>query len=212
MLEAAFKAGKLEAPHIYGDDLGSPDETYISSQFDKPSWSTATPPPPRPSTCSPTRPTPPSPLRRRPRPEGYGEIIGGSQRVDSYDLLRARILEHNLPSPPSSGTSTSAATVPSTLRLRHGHRARRRLDLRPRPRPRTIPSPHPQPHLPIVHMTWGLCGLIFRRAELSQSRNDFLHLNRNFTRLHRIDYLGGCQIDLPSRLQVLVQCGQDIFP
>ena len=30
-------------------------------------------------------------------PEGYGEIIGGSQRVDSYDLLRARILEHNLP-------------------------------------------------------------------------------------------------------------------
>jgi asparaginyl-tRNA synthetase len=36
MLDAAFKAGKLEAPHIYGDDLGSPDETYISSQFDKP--------------------------------------------------------------------------------------------------------------------------------------------------------------------------------
>ena len=30
-------------------------------------------------------------------PEGYGEIIGGSQRVDSYELLRARILEHNLP-------------------------------------------------------------------------------------------------------------------
>ena len=31
MLEAAFEAGKLEAPHIYGDDLGSPDETYISA-------------------------------------------------------------------------------------------------------------------------------------------------------------------------------------
>ena len=30
-------------------------------------------------------------------PEGYGEIIGGSQRVDSYDLLKARIQEHNLP-------------------------------------------------------------------------------------------------------------------
>ena len=30
-------------------------------------------------------------------PEGYGEIIGGSQRVDSYDLLRQRILDHNLP-------------------------------------------------------------------------------------------------------------------
>src|SRR6202022_4073260 len=32
-------------------------------------------------------------------PEGYGEIIGGSQRVDSYDLLKARIIEHNLPLP-----------------------------------------------------------------------------------------------------------------
>ena len=30
-------------------------------------------------------------------PEGYGEIIGGSQRVDSYDLLKSRIEEHNLP-------------------------------------------------------------------------------------------------------------------
>jgi asparaginyl-tRNA synthetase len=30
-------------------------------------------------------------------PEGYGEIIGGSQRIDSYDLLKSRIEEHNLP-------------------------------------------------------------------------------------------------------------------
>jgi asparaginyl-tRNA synthetase len=30
-------------------------------------------------------------------PEGYGEIIGGSQRVSSYDLLRDRIREHGLP-------------------------------------------------------------------------------------------------------------------
>ena len=30
-------------------------------------------------------------------PEGYGEIIGGSQRVDSYDLLKQRIEDHNLP-------------------------------------------------------------------------------------------------------------------
>jgi asparaginyl-tRNA synthetase len=36
MLEAAYAAGHLEAPHIYGDDFGSPDETYISSQFAKP--------------------------------------------------------------------------------------------------------------------------------------------------------------------------------
>ena len=30
-------------------------------------------------------------------PEGYGEIIGGSQRIDDHDLLVQRIKEHNLP-------------------------------------------------------------------------------------------------------------------
>jgi asparaginyl-tRNA synthetase len=30
-------------------------------------------------------------------PEGYGEIIGGSQRMASYELLLQRIREHNLP-------------------------------------------------------------------------------------------------------------------
>jgi asparaginyl-tRNA synthetase len=30
-------------------------------------------------------------------PEGYGEIIGGSQRMASLDLLRQRIEEHGLP-------------------------------------------------------------------------------------------------------------------
>ena len=29
-------------------------------------------------------------------PEGYGEIIGGSQREDNYDTLLGRIKEHNL--------------------------------------------------------------------------------------------------------------------
>jgi asparaginyl-tRNA synthetase len=30
-------------------------------------------------------------------PEGYGEIIGGSQRIHDHDLLLARIQEHELP-------------------------------------------------------------------------------------------------------------------
>jgi asparaginyl-tRNA synthetase len=30
-------------------------------------------------------------------PEGYGEIIGGSQRIHDYDLLLQRIHEHELP-------------------------------------------------------------------------------------------------------------------
>jgi asparaginyl-tRNA synthetase len=98
MLDAAFKAGKLEAPHIYGDDLGSPDETYISSQFDKPVMIHRYP---AASKAFYMQPDPADPTKALCvdvlAPEGYGEIIGGSQRVDSYDLLRARILEHNLP-------------------------------------------------------------------------------------------------------------------
>ena len=30
-------------------------------------------------------------------PEGYGEIIGGSERIHDYELLKSRILEHGLP-------------------------------------------------------------------------------------------------------------------
>jgi asparaginyl-tRNA synthetase len=29
--------------------------------------------------------------------EGYGEIIGGGQRIDDYELLERRIKEHKLP-------------------------------------------------------------------------------------------------------------------
>jgi asparaginyl-tRNA synthetase len=98
MLEKAYAEGKIEAPHKYGDDFGSPDETYISSQFDKPVMIHRYPaaikafymqPDPIDSTkalCVDVL-----------APEGYGEIIGGSQRVDSYDLLKQRIEDHNLP-------------------------------------------------------------------------------------------------------------------
>ncbi|GAC1420100.1 MAG: asparagine--tRNA ligase [Acidobacteriaceae bacterium] len=98
MLDEAYKAGKIEAPHAYGDDFGSPDETYISSQFDKPVMIHRYPaaikafymqPDPKDATkalCVDVL-----------APEGYGEIIGGSQRIDSYDLLKHRIEEHELP-------------------------------------------------------------------------------------------------------------------
>jgi asparaginyl-tRNA synthetase len=98
MLDQAYKDGKLEAPHIYGDDLGSPDETWLSSQFDKPVMIHRFP---AASKAFYMQPDPADPTKALCvdvlAPEGYGEIIGGSQRVDSYDLLRARILEHNLP-------------------------------------------------------------------------------------------------------------------
>jgi asparaginyl-tRNA synthetase len=98
MLERAFAEGKLEAPHVYGDDFGSPDETYISSQFSKPVMIHRYP---AAIKAFYMQPDPDDPTKALCvdvlAPEGYGEIIGGSQRVDSYDLLRARILEHNLP-------------------------------------------------------------------------------------------------------------------
>jgi len=98
MLEKAFAEGKIENPHKYGDDFGSPDETYLSSQFDKPVMVNRYPAAIKafymqPDPHDPTKALCVDVLA----PEGYGEIIGGSQRVDSYDLLKQRIVDHDLP-------------------------------------------------------------------------------------------------------------------
>ena len=82
----------------WGSDFGGGDETIISNQFDKPvmvhRYPTAIkafymePDPARPDValCVDVL-----------APEGYGEIIGGGQRMSSYDLLAQRIEEHKLP-------------------------------------------------------------------------------------------------------------------
>jgi len=98
MLDQAYKDGKLENPHSYGDDFGSPDETYISSQFDKPVMVHRYPAEIKafymePDPKDPTKALCVDVLA----PEGYGEIIGGSQRIDDYNLLKQRIESHNLP-------------------------------------------------------------------------------------------------------------------
>ena len=98
MLEDAFAKGLIENRHTYGDDFGSPDETYISNQYDRPVMVHRYPAAVKafymqPDAQDPTKALCVDVLA----PEGYGEIIGGSQRVDSYDLLRQRILDHNLP-------------------------------------------------------------------------------------------------------------------
>jgi asparaginyl-tRNA synthetase len=98
MLEAAHKSGALENPHTYGDDLGSPDETYISSQFSKPVMIHRYPAVVKAFYM---QPDPADPIKALCvdvlAPEGYGEIIGGSQRIDDHDLLKSRIESHNLP-------------------------------------------------------------------------------------------------------------------
>jgi asparaginyl-tRNA synthetase len=98
MLVEAFKEGKIENEFQYGSDFGSPDETYISSQFDRPVMVHRYPAAfkafyMQPDPADATKALCVDVLA----PEGYGEIIGGSQRIDSYDLLKSRIEEHNLP-------------------------------------------------------------------------------------------------------------------
>jgi asparaginyl-tRNA synthetase len=98
MLNRAHKDGKLEAPFEYGNDFGSPDETWLSSQFDRPVMVHRYPADVKAFYME------PDPKDARYAlcvdvlaPEGYGEIIGGSQRVSSYELLSSRIDQHQLP-------------------------------------------------------------------------------------------------------------------
>ncbi|MDE1154528.1 MAG: asparagine--tRNA ligase [Acidobacteriaceae bacterium] len=98
MLVEAHAKGLIENPHEYGDDFGSPDETYISNQFDKPVMVHRYPAAVKafymqPDPKDPTKALCVDVLA----PEGYGEIIGGSQRVDDYELLKSRIEAHELP-------------------------------------------------------------------------------------------------------------------
>jgi asparaginyl-tRNA synthetase len=98
MLLDAHAKGLLESEHVYGDDFGSPDETYLSSQFDKPLMVHRYPAAVKAFYMQPDPKDPSKALCLDVlAPEGYGEIIGGSQRVDSYDLLKSRIEAHNLP-------------------------------------------------------------------------------------------------------------------
>ncbi len=98
MLQDAHAQGKLETRFEYGGDLGSPDETYLSSQFEKPVMVHRYPAKVKAFYMEPDPQRPDLALCVDVlAPEGYGEIIGGSQRIASYDLLLKRIHEHGLP-------------------------------------------------------------------------------------------------------------------
>jgi asparaginyl-tRNA synthetase len=98
MLQEAHAKGVLENRFEWGGDLGSPDETYVSSQFDKPVMVHRYPAQVKAFYMEPDPQRPELALCVDVlAPEGYGEIIGGSQRMASYDLLVKRIHEHGLP-------------------------------------------------------------------------------------------------------------------
>ena len=83
---------------VWGDDLGAEDEALIVADYDRPVfvmnypkeakafYMKENPADPRTVLCNDCL-----------APEGYGEIIGGSQREDDYDKLLARINEEGLP-------------------------------------------------------------------------------------------------------------------
>jgi asparaginyl-tRNA synthetase len=98
MLQEAHSKGELEHRFEWGGDFGAPDETYLSSQFDRPvmvhRYPTAVkafymqPDPERPelAMCVDLLAS-----------EGYGEVIGGGQRADNLEYLLKQIHAHGLP-------------------------------------------------------------------------------------------------------------------
>ncbi|TVP83392.1 MAG: asparagine--tRNA ligase [Alkalicoccus sp.] len=81
----------------WGEDFGAPHETAIAETYDKPVFITNYPKDIKAFYMK------PHPDRDDVvlcadliAPEGYGEIIGGSQRIDDEELLKQRYEEHNL--------------------------------------------------------------------------------------------------------------------
>jgi asparaginyl-tRNA synthetase len=98
MLNEAHERGEVENRFEWGGDFGAPDETYLSSQFDRPVMVHRYP-----------RSVKAFYMKADPEradlalcvdvlaPEGYGEVIGGGQRADDLDYLLEKIKEHGLP-------------------------------------------------------------------------------------------------------------------
>jgi len=81
----------------WGEDFGAPDETAIAEHFDKPVFITHYPTEIKAFYMKPDPNRPEVVLcADLIAPEGYGEIIGGSQRIDDYELLKQRYNEHHL--------------------------------------------------------------------------------------------------------------------
>lgn len=82
----------------WGMDFGAPHETELTNRFDKPVFVYGYPTqvkafymepwPGRPEVCKSVDLL---------APEGYGEIIGGSERISSHELLIERLKQHDLP-------------------------------------------------------------------------------------------------------------------
>jgi asparaginyl-tRNA synthetase len=85
-------------PTRLGEDFGGDEETIISQQFDRPVIIHRYPTALKAFYMQPDEVRPDLALCMDVlAPEGYGEIIGGGQRIHDLELLRARLKEHQLP-------------------------------------------------------------------------------------------------------------------
>jgi asparaginyl-tRNA synthetase len=81
----------------WGEDFGAPHETAIAEKFDRPVFITHYPASFKAFYMKPDPNRPEVVLcADMIAPEGYGEIIGGSQRIDDPELLAERFAEHEL--------------------------------------------------------------------------------------------------------------------
>ena len=96
--DAARRLREAGQPFEWGGDLGGADETVLSQQFQTPVFVTHYPAAVKAFYMEPDPEDPRLCLSCDClAPEGYGEIIGGGQRMDSLALLTRRIDEHGLP-------------------------------------------------------------------------------------------------------------------
>ena len=96
--DAVAKLRELGSDIAHGQDFGADDETVLTRQYDQPLMVTRYPAAIKafymqPDPADPTRALAVDVLA----PEGYGEIIGGSERSDSLEHLERQIAAHQLP-------------------------------------------------------------------------------------------------------------------
>lgn len=95
--EAAEIIKKENPDFIVGDDFGAPDETIVSSKFDKPLFVHHYPSAIKAFYMKEDPKEPGSSMScDLLATEGYGEIIGGGQREDNLEILTRKIDEHGL--------------------------------------------------------------------------------------------------------------------
>ena len=95
--DAVSKLNQLGSDLVWGSDLGGDDETLLAREYDRPVFVYNYPKQVKAFYMKENPEDPRTVLNNDClAPEGYGEIIGGSQREDDYDRLLARIHEQGL--------------------------------------------------------------------------------------------------------------------